>query len=54
MKSWLTSIFGIAAGGFNMLANGTSWKQVLVSLGIAGLGVVAKDFNITGGTKSNQ
>ena len=53
MKSWLTTIFGLAAGGFNLLANGMNWKQVLASVGIAALGFVAKDFNVTGGTKPN-
>jgi hypothetical protein len=36
-----------------MLANGTNWKQVLMSLAMAGLGLVAKDFNVTGGTVPN-
>jgi hypothetical protein len=50
LNSWKTSLFGIAAGAFNMLANGTNWKQVLVSLGLAGLGMLSKDHNVSGGT----
>ena len=41
MPTWLRSVIGIAAGGANLFANGMNWKQVLVSLGIAGLGVVS-------------
>ena len=37
--TWLRSIFGLGAGGLNLLANGTNWKQVLLSLAVAGLGV---------------
>ena len=37
---WLRTVVGIAAGGANLWANGTNWKQVLMSLAIAALGVV--------------
>jgi hypothetical protein len=40
MPTWLRSVFGLAAGGLNLFANGTNWKQVLVSLAVAGLGIV--------------
>lgn len=50
MKNWKTTLLGLAAGALNMLANGTNWKQVLVTLGLAGLGLVSKDSNVTGGT----
>lgn len=42
---WLRSIFGLAAGALNLLANGANWKQILVSVAIAGVGVVS---HITG------
>lgn len=48
MKNWLTSLAGIGAGALNLLANGTNWKQILVSVGVAALGLVSKDFNTTG------
>lgn len=48
MTSWKTTLFGFGAGVLNMLANGTNWKQVLYSAALAGLGILAKDFNITG------
>ena len=38
---WLRSFAGIGAGALNLLANGTNWKQVLVSVGLASIGVVA-------------
>lgn len=40
MPTWLRSVFGIAAGGLNLFANGTNWKQVLISVAVAGLGIV--------------
>lgn len=45
--SWKTTIFGIGAGGLNMLANGTKWQQVLLSIGLAFLGGLAKDANVS-------
>lgn len=48
MKNWITTLCGLAAGGLNLFANGTNWKQVLVAVGLAGLGAVSKDFNTTG------
>lgn len=50
--NWKTTVFGLVAGSFNMLANGTNWKQVLVSVGLATLGLFAKDHDVTGGTKT--
>jgi len=41
MPTWLRSIFGIGAGALNLFANGANWKQVLVSLATAGLGIVS-------------
>jgi len=38
---WLRSFAGLAAGGLNLLANGTNWKQVLVSMAVAGIGIVS-------------
>ena len=49
MKNWKTTLLGFGAGGLNMLANGTNWKQVLLSVGLALLGTYAKDHNVTGG-----
>lgn len=43
MKDWKTTLFGIAGGALNLLAQGTNWKSVLVSTAIAGLGFFAKD-----------
>jgi hypothetical protein len=49
-NNWKTTVAGLAAGGFNLFANGMNWKQVLLSVGIAFVGLVAKDHNVTGGT----
>ena len=50
MKSWRTSLLGLGAGALNLFANGTHWKEVLLSFGIAALGLAAKDSNVSGGT----
>jgi hypothetical protein len=47
-RNWKTTVFGLASAGLNMFANGTNWKQVLLSIGIAAVGLVAKDHNVTG------
>jgi hypothetical protein len=49
-KNWKTSLAGIFAGGLNLFANGMKWQQVLLSIGLAVLGGMAKDHNVTGGT----
>ena len=36
---WLRSLAGVAAGGLNLLANGTNWKEVLLSVAVAALGI---------------
>jgi hypothetical protein len=41
--NWKTTLAGLVAGGLNLFAQGMSWKNVLVSLGIGALGAVAKD-----------
>ncbi|HEX4715063.1 MAG TPA: hypothetical protein VH164_09075 [Ktedonobacteraceae bacterium] len=41
MPTWLRTVFGIAAGGLNLFANGTRWPQVALSAAVAGLGVVS-------------
>lgn len=45
--SWKTTLFGFGAGALNMLANGTKWQQVLLSLGLAVLGTLSKDANVS-------
>lgn len=41
--NWKTTTFGISAAVLNLLANGTNWKQALLSGALIGLGIVAKD-----------
>lgn len=41
MPTWLRSIAGLGAGGLNLLANGTNWKQILFSVAVAAVGVVS-------------
>ena len=53
-KNWKTSLSGIGAGVLNMVANGTNWKQILVSAGFTVFGLIAKDFNVTGGTTTQD
>lgn len=49
IKNWKTTLLGLGAGIANMFANGTNWKQVVFSAGMAFLGIFAKDNNVTGG-----
>lgn len=48
-KNWKTTLFGVGAGALNLFANGMKWQQVLMSIGLAALGAVAKDHDVTGG-----
>lgn len=48
--SWKTTLAGLAVGFINLWANGISAKQAALSVGVAALGVAAKDLNVTGGT----
>lgn len=41
MKTWWRVIAGLGAGAANAFANGTNWKQVLLSLAFAAMGVVS-------------
>jgi hypothetical protein len=50
LKNWKTTIAGFGAGALNLLANGAKWQQIAFSVGVAVLGVLAKDHNVTGGS----
>jgi hypothetical protein len=52
LRNWQTTLFGFGAGALNLLANGMKWQQILLSMGLAVLGSVAKDHNVTGGNVS--
>ena len=58
-KNWLTSLFGVLAGVPAILhqsgvtvghLGGGDYLSLLSAIGIAGLGLAAKDNNVTGGT----
>jgi hypothetical protein len=51
-SNFKTTLAGIGVGFLNLYANGMSPKQAALSLGIALLGSLTKDFNATGGTKA--
>lgn len=42
-KSPITTLLGLAAGGAQLAAGGTGWKQILAALATAALGAFAKD-----------
>lgn len=54
VTSWRTSLTGIAAGALNLHMSGLSWKNILLSCLFGGVGVLAKDSNVTGGTTPNK
>ena len=39
----ITSVLGLVAGGLQLAAGGTSWKQVLAAVAVSALGVAAGD-----------
>lgn len=41
MPTWLRSLAGLGAGAANAFANGTSGKQILVSVLLAGMGIIS-------------
>jgi len=48
VKNLWTTLAGLGAGALNLFANGTNWKQILASVGLAALGLLSKDFNTVG------
>lgn len=48
LSSLKTTLAGVATAFLNLYANGVNAKSAAVSIGIALLGAVAKDFNTTG------
>lgn len=51
LTSWKTSLIGLGIGFLNLLANGLTPKQAGLSLGVAILGCLAKDHDVTGGAR---
>jgi hypothetical protein len=56
MKNWYTTLAGcigaVAQVVYSLLSQGTvDMKTILSAVGLAVLGFLAKDFNVTGGTK---
>lgn len=54
MTNWKTTVAGAAAAALNMFANGANWKQILLSTAMLVFGAMAKDHDVTGGTKTQQ
>lgn len=52
MKNWKTTLAGLAAAALQLFSQGTGWKNILASIGLAAIGSFAKDSNVTGGTKA--
>lgn len=57
MKNWKTTVAGVGFAVLNILLAGPqtpdgkiNWSSFAVSAGIAALGALAKDHNVTGGT----
>lgn len=48
IRSYKTTGLGAAAGILNLVLNGMTWKQALMSLALGGLGVFAKDSDVSG------
>ena len=63
--NWKTTVFGVLSAFFSFVlfkpeffGGASSWihglAQFVVVGGLAGLGITAKDYNVTGGTKQNK
>ena len=46
--SWKTTLLGYTAAALNLNQAGINWKSLLLSIALAILGHVAKDYNVTG------
>lgn len=54
LSNWKTSAIGIAAlviGAALFFTGKITWDQFLFFIGLFGLGLTAKDHNVTGGTR---
>lgn len=49
LKNWKTSLLGFGIGFLNLYASGVNPKNAAMSIGLAALGMLAKDFDVTGG-----
>jgi hypothetical protein len=53
--SWKTTVVGIVGGILNLIPfHNMSGKQIAMSVVMVVAGVLCKDFNVTGGTVSNN
>ena len=53
MVNWKTTLCGLIAGVATALANYTgpnNWQGYVSAAALVALGIIAKDFNVTGGT----
>ena len=54
LNNWQTSLIGIVAlviGAVLLALSKITWDQFLIFLGVFGIGMTAKDHNVTGGMR---
>jgi hypothetical protein len=59
MKNWKTTIAGCLTAGIYAAAallqqGNMDWKDIAVTAGLAAVGVLAKDMNVTGGSVTQK
>lgn len=61
LANWRTTLAGVLAGGIGGSIAGytnpdgsINWKALLIAVALAALGAMAKDHNVTGGTKAQS
>ena len=54
MPNWKTTLMGILTGTAYAVTNQPDWKHIIVAVLMAITGLVAKDFNVTGGNVANS
>lgn len=50
MTNWKTTVAGVLLGTAYTVTNTVDWRHLVVAVLMAFVGIVSKDFNVTGGT----
>jgi hypothetical protein len=54
LVSWKTSLIGVVMAALQLHQGGMNWKSAAMAALMAGLGLAAKDGNVTGGSTPNK
>lgn len=54
MRNWKTTVIGVIAAALQMYAGGMNLKSAAMAAGLAALGAVAKDHDVSGPSKTRD